>query len=176
MTEPTPIRLDHPDAGSRAAGDILRRAREGQGMTLEGLASVIKVTPNKLEALERGRYDALPDASFTRALAMTVCRALKIDPSDVLAGLPVAQPVPLAGNREPLNQPFKEGRSNALFDKQFEWSGLLSAKYLAPLALLVAAGVIHFLPEKLDLPGWLQRSAKPVVEAQAPAPVASAPV
>ncbi len=130
-------------------------------MTLEALASVIKVTPNKLEALEQGRYNALPDASFTRALAMTVCRALKIEPGPVLAGLPAAQPAALASDREPLNQPFKEGRGSALFDKHFDWSGLLSPRYMAPMGILVAAAVIHFLPEKLELPSWLQRNSQP---------------
>ena len=91
MTEPTSIVLSSPDAGNRGAGEILRLAREAQHMTLEGLASTIKVTPAKLEALEQGQYDRLPDANFTRALAMTVCRALKLDPTEVLAALPAAR-------------------------------------------------------------------------------------
>ena len=32
------------------------------------------------EALEAGRYHELPDTTFARALAKTVCRVLKIDP------------------------------------------------------------------------------------------------
>ena len=37
-----------PPMGSRA-GDLLREAREAQGLEIDGLASMIKVTPAKLE-------------------------------------------------------------------------------------------------------------------------------
>ena len=71
-------------------------------------AAAIKVTPKKLELLEADRFDALPDATFTRALAQTVCRALKIDPAPILKLLP-----PPLGHRlehvgNGLNAPFRE--------------------------------------------------------------------
>lgn len=158
MTEPTPIVLSSPDAGNRGAGEILRRAREAQSLTLEGLASTIKVTPAKLDALEQGRFDSLPDANFTRALAMTVCRALKIDPTEVLAALPAARPAALAEGKPPLNQPFKDVRGGTpLFDRSFDWGSLLSLKWGAPLLLLLGAVVIYALPDSVDVPGWLHR-------------------
>lgn len=177
MTEPTPIILSSPDAGNRGAGEILRRAREAQNMTLEGLASNIKVTTAKLEALEQGQFDRLPDANFTRALAMTVCRALKLDPTEVLAALPAAKPTALAEGKPPLNQPFKDVRGGSpLFDHQLNWAALLSFKWLAPLVLLVAAAVIYLVPESASLPGWLGKMTQSVShgkEAAAPEPVAS---
>ncbi len=158
MTEPTPIILSAPDAGNRSAGEILRRAREAQNMTLEGLASTIKVTPAKLEALESGQFDLLPDANFTRALAMTVCRALKVDPSEVLAALPAARPEALAEGKPPLNQPFKDVRGGSpLFDHHWDWSSLLSFKWLAPILLLVGSLVIYVLPEPIEAPAWFQK-------------------
>lgn len=158
MTEPTPIILSAPDAGNRSAGEILRRAREAQNMTLEGLASTIKVTPTKLEALESGQFDRLPDANFTRALAMTVCRALKVDPSEVLAALPAARPAALAEGKPPLNQPFKDVRGGSpLFDHHWDWSSLLSFKWLAPILLLAGALVIYVLPESIEAPAWFQK-------------------
>lgn len=158
MTEPTPIILSSPDAGNRSAGEVLRRAREAQNMTLEGLASTIKVTPAKLEALELGQFDRLPDANFTRALAMTVCRALKVDPSEVLAALPAAKPAALAEGKPPLNQPFKDVRGGSpLFDHHWDWSSLLSFKWLAPILLLVGALAIYVLPESVEAPAWFQK-------------------
>ena len=62
-------------------GKKLREAREKQGLHIAALAAAIKVSPKKLEMLESDRFDALPDATFTRALAQTVCRALKTDPA-----------------------------------------------------------------------------------------------
>ena len=67
---------------------MLRAAREKRGLHIAALAASIKVSPRKLEALETDRYDELPDLTFTRALAQTVCRALKIDAEPVLAKLP----------------------------------------------------------------------------------------
>ena len=96
------------DTAAPSAGRLLREARERQGLHIAVLAASIKVTPRKLELLEADRFDALPDATFTRALAQTVCRALKIDPAAVLVLLP-----PPAGHRleqvgEGLNAPFRE--------------------------------------------------------------------
>lgn len=176
MTEPTPIILSSPDAGNRSAGDILRRAREAQNLSLEGLASSIKVAPSKLEALELGQYDRLPDANFARALAMTVCRTLRIDPTEVLASLPAAKPTALAEGKPPLNQPFKEVRSGTpLFDQTMDWTSLLSFKWLAPLVLLVAAALIYLVPESANVPAWLAQVASMVSHGkETAAPVDSA--
>jgi cytoskeleton protein RodZ len=178
MNEPSPIILSAPDAGSRSAGDILRAAREAQGVTLERLATTIKVAPAKLEDLEQGRYDRLPDPNFTRALAMTICRALKIEPAEVLAALPAAKAIPLVSDRPPLNQPFKESKGGSpLFDKQVDLASALSLKWLAPALLLIAALVIYALPDSVDVPGWvhrmLQAPAHPVEVAVNKPPVAA---
>ena len=61
MSESTPESL--------SAGALLRAAREKQGLHIAALAASIKVTPRKLDALEHDRWDELPDATFTRALA-----------------------------------------------------------------------------------------------------------
>lgn len=170
---PHPVGLGVPDASSRSPGDILMAAREAQGLTLEQLAAVLKVTPAKLQALEQGRLDQLPDASFARALAQTMCRALKIDPAPVLAGLPAARIAPLASEREPLNQPFKEARMGAhLFDRSqggADGAQWLRAKWLAPLSLLLAAAVIYLMPESVEVPGWWQAVTEVAAPSSAPA-------
>lgn len=95
------------DAAS--AGAMLRRARESAGLELGTLSATIKVAQRKLEWLEADRYDQLPDAVFTRALALTVCRALKIDSAPVLALLPAAkESSSLEHVTQGLNQPFDE--------------------------------------------------------------------
>ncbi|WP_338439558.1 helix-turn-helix domain-containing protein [uncultured Aquabacterium sp.] len=161
MSDTPPIQLNTPDAGNRGAGEMLRLAREAQGLSLDALAMVLKVTPAKLAALEEGRLDQLPDANFARALAQTVCRYLKVDGAPVLAALPAARPAPLGSDKPPLNQPFKETRlAPHMFDRDggMDLSAVLSLKWLAPLALLLAAAVVYFLPESVTLPGWMQRA------------------
>ena len=95
-------------AGVASAGRLLREAREKQGLHIAALAAAIKVPPKKLEALEADRFDALPDATFARALAQTVCRALKIDPAPVMRLLPRPSGHRLETVGEGLNTPFRE--------------------------------------------------------------------
>jgi cytoskeleton protein RodZ len=90
------------------AGALLRAARQQQGLHIAALAASIKLPPAKLEALEAGRYDELPDAAFTRALALTICRVLKIDPAPVLAQLPDTPDTGLAKVDSGLNTPFRD--------------------------------------------------------------------
>ena len=71
-----------------SAGALLRAARESAGVHIGFLAATLKVPVRKLELLEDSRFDELPDATFVRALSLSVCRVLKCDPSAVLAALP----------------------------------------------------------------------------------------
>lgn len=70
------------------AGALLRRMRESSGVHLAVLASMMKVAPQKLDALECDRFDQLPDVTFARGLAASICRALGADPKPVLARMP----------------------------------------------------------------------------------------
>ena len=97
-----------PPVAPDSAGAMLRAARQQQGLHIAALAASIKVTPAKLEALESGRYHELPDTTFARALAKTVCRVLKIDPEPVLAQMPGAPDTGLARVDGGLNTPFRE--------------------------------------------------------------------
>lgn len=75
----------------QTAGRMLRTAREARGMHIAALSVALKVPVRKLELLEADAYDQLPGATFTRALAKSVCRALKIDAEPVLALMPHRQ-------------------------------------------------------------------------------------
>lgn len=88
MTEDLRDVAPPPSNGQPTAGSLLRAAREAQGLHVAALAIQLKVPPRKLEALEADRYDELLDLTFTRALALAVCRLLKIDAAPVLALLP----------------------------------------------------------------------------------------
>jgi len=126
------------------AGRLLREAREKQGLHIAALAAAIKVSPKKLELLESDRFGELPDATFTRALAQTVCRALKADPGPVMQLLP-----PPAGHRlehvgEGLNTPFRD-RPGALVQRDW-WQIASSPMFWIIALILVGAGAIWLLP------------------------------
>ena len=84
MNEP---RADQP-SGQASAGALLRAARERSGMHIGLLSTTLKVPVRKLELLESDRFEELHDATFVRALALSVCRVLKCDPLPILEALP----------------------------------------------------------------------------------------
>jgi cytoskeleton protein RodZ len=145
------------------AGALLREARERQGLHIAALAATLKVTPRKLEALEADRHDELPDAAFARALASSVCRTLKIDPSPVLERLPAAPATGLSRSTSGLNQPFRDrGRSSDAAPASPRRSPLLWSGVL----LVLLAAVLWSLPEGWQSTWWPARSPAP---ASAPA-------
>ena len=169
-------------SGATGAGAMLRAAREKQGLHIAALAAAIKVSPRKLDALEHDRWHELPDATFTRALAQTVCRTLKIDARPVLDKLPPAASTTLEPSDARLNEPFRErpGREEPGF----------AATAVRPMvwgaaALMVAAVAVYLLPADLwsrlatPTPGVAQVVAPGVAQivaqvvAQVPAPAAN---
>ena len=125
------------------AGRLLREARERQGLHIAALAATIKVTPKKLELLEADRFEALPDATFTRALAQTVCRALKIDPAPILKLLPpLGHRLEHVGNG--LNAPFRE-RPGTLVQRDGSTLTVSPVFWVSAL-LLIAAVALYFAP------------------------------
>jgi len=72
------------------AGSLLRQAREAAGMHVSTLAEQLKVPAAKLQALEADDWQKLPDAVFTRSLALSICKALQVDAAPVMAQLPKA--------------------------------------------------------------------------------------
>ncbi|AKJ28979.1 helix-turn-helix domain-containing protein [Caldimonas brevitalea] len=149
MTEP-----DRTSAtGGQSAGEMLKAARLANGIHIAALAASIKVSVQKLEALEADRHEELPDPTFARALAQAVCRFLKVDPVPVLAKLPTpGTPSRLEHVAMGLNQPFRDGDSRRR--EGFKPAALLRPAFLLPLLLVVAAIVLWLLPQGLlRLPG-----------------------
>jgi len=153
-------------AVATTAGGLLRQARQAQGLHIAALAAAIKVVPRKLELLESDQFDQLPDATFTRALAQTMCRTLKVDAAPILALLP-----PVGDRLEHasggLKTPFRErpGRPAPR-----EWTSASPVLWLAAL-LVIAAFAVYVMPT-----GWLPTAAVTPAPAPAEVSVTAAPV
>ncbi len=124
-----------------SAGAVIRRAREQAGVHIAALAVSLKVPVKRLEALEADRYDQLPDLVFARALALSLCRSLKLDPERVLPLLPQgpAQKLSVEG---PINEPFRP-------DSQMptgRFGAVSRPAVLAAAALVVAAAAVYIVP------------------------------
>jgi cytoskeleton protein RodZ len=162
MTEAQADPASQSPGRATTAGGLIRHARQAQGLHIAALAAAIKVVPRKLELLESDQFDQLPDATFTRALAQTVCRSLKIDAAPVLALLPPSRVQRLEHVASGLNTPFNE-RPGRL-------ASLEGARVAGPVlwiaALLVLAAVaVYVVPD-----GWLRLSdpASPTATDAAP--------
>lgn len=122
---------------------LLRQSREAAGVHIAALAAALKVPVKKLEALEAGRYDELPDMTFARALASSACRQLKIDPAPVLAQIPVGHTPQLGDSSQAINASFRHAQDPAPISAM----GWLSRPaVLGAIALLLAALVLVFMP------------------------------
>lgn len=127
-----------------SAGQTMRAAREKRGLHIAALAASLKVPQRKLEALEADRYDELPDMAFTRALAQSVCRTLKIDPQPVLALLPATQDTQrLAQVANGMQAPFSESAHEF---KLGAW--LRNPALWATVLIALGAGGLAFAPER----------------------------
>jgi cytoskeleton protein RodZ len=150
------------------------------------LAAMLKVPVRRLEALEAGRYEELPDMTFARALASSVCRVLKVDPGPVLAALPSSQTVRLGVTDTDLNTPFHTAMSGGRGTAPASRRGPLTLKpaWAALVLVLVALSLWWILPNA-DAPGDAttvvrtplpEGDATPLAAPVAPIPQESTPV
>ena len=153
MSEQLPISSGiHSESGQPEGNEIvheitpgayLREAREAAGLHLATLAASLKVSVGKLEALEHDQFDLLPDAAFTRALASSVCRMLKLDPVPVLERLPPLNTAKFASQDRGINEPF---RPRNIGPAPSVLAQVSRPAVLAGLVLLLGALVLIFLP------------------------------
>lgn len=156
-----------------SAGALLRQAREAAGLHVAALAVSLKVPVKKLEALESDRLDLLPDAVFARALASSMCRALKVDPAPILERLPLNAAPRLQPVEQNINTPFHapgERVHSSALDK------LSKPVVLVVLALLVAALIMILFPSiKTDGDAQVSMPDQKAVEPVATPAIAETP-
>ena len=124
------------------AGQMLRALREAAGVDPMLVASAMKVSPQKLQALENDQLDQLPDVTFARGLAAAICRAFGTDPAPVLERMPVSAPG-LLPSGQTINQPFRRTGDRP--------APVLAGRFSRPLliavaGLLLGAAALYFLP------------------------------
>lgn len=161
------------------AGGLLREARLASGMHIAALAVALKVPVSKLEALEADNFTGLPDTVFVRALASSVCRALKVDAAPVLALLPQSPSPSLAADSAGINAPVKGSAAKSpVSSSSFAGGGSASRSVgFVVLALLVGAMALYFLPRGEDRAASSTASAPVATPPDAvPSGVADAPV
>lgn len=154
-------------------GGMLRAAREAKGLHISALSASLKVSVKKLEAIEANQFDALPDIVFARALASSICRHLKIDPTPILEKLPPVTSPGLKTDESGINMPFRaSGQAPGLT----RWLNISKPAMLASISLLLFAIVLVWVtwiqkPDPVPSPNAEANSA--TMLAASPAPAAS---
>ena len=85
---PTPLRPGGEPApslpeGTEFTGALLRRLREGRGLSLEELCRRTRIKPSHLQHLEEERFAQLPERVFLRGILAAYARELRLDPARV---------------------------------------------------------------------------------------------
>lgn len=79
-----------------SVGQLLRTAREAQGLSVNDVANRIKFASRQIDWLEADDFVRLPEAAFVRGFVRSYARMLGLDPAYALSLLPAThvQPVP----------------------------------------------------------------------------------
>lgn len=164
-----------------SAGSLLRRAREAEGLHIAALAVVLKVPVKKIEALEADRLHELPDIVFARALASSVCRALKIASGPILALLPLSSQPKLKAVESGTQASY---RVKGLRSEHRVWDQLSRPYWVAIFLLVIGLAALIFWPVKpgsvmlaVSLPAVAESAVPvpPTAELPLPLPVAVPP-
>jgi cytoskeleton protein RodZ len=144
---------------SVTAGQMLRQARLDAGLHIAALAVSLRVPVKRIEALESGQMDLLPDMVFVRALTSSICQALKIDAQPILEKLPKAAVPRLNRDEIAINTPIAETNTvKRSLVTEFFTSPLL----LGGVFFCVAAVGIYLLP-KTSVVTVLEVPAAPIL-------------
>lgn len=130
-----------------AAGQMLKKARQDAGLHIAALAVSLRVPVKRIEALENGQMDLLPDMVFVRALTASICQALKIDPTPILEKLPKAVSPRLNGDDIGINTPI--GLSGSV--KESVLLGLFTSPWFLGIVFLCAGAASIYLWPKASV-------------------------
>ena len=131
------------NAVAQEIGVSLAKARAAQGLSIHDVGARLKVPAQKVDAIESGNVDALPDLTFAKGLMRAYARLLQVDIDSLLARFhaQAAPPAPEIAIR-------RQGSLNASFDdrRRFRSSGTSGSGgrwiWLALVAAVVSAGAL----------------------------------
>ena len=152
---------------TEAVGAELKNAREALGLTVSEVAHQLKLAPRQVEALEAGRFDALPGGTFVRGMLRNYARLLRLEPEALLEHLAGRFEAPDANRlaaRYSQPVPFSDGARRSTF----VYLGLSLA------VLTLGGGVAYQWYREHKAPAQLAAAPKrPAAKPAAPTPPAA---
>jgi cytoskeleton protein RodZ len=140
----------HEPAPKTGFGERLVAAREAQGLTLEVVASKLRLSARTLQALESNRFEDLPEPIFVRGYLRAYARLLEIDQKVV-----IAEYDRLVGTRDPVLRPSSKRRRQPNADYPY----IRGALALLVVAILVLFGSWWYSRLQHDVPAQSQTAS-----------------
>ncbi len=110
------------DANAAAAGvgEELAGARAALGLSIADIAQRLKFGARQIEAMEQGRFEALPSGTYARGMVRSYARLLKLDAEQLVGRMAARVAVPdnaaaVASTRRPIPITDNIGRGNMIY-------------------------------------------------------------
>ncbi len=156
-------------------GAMLAEQRQKKGWTVEQVASLVKLAPRQIQAIEADNYAALPGLAVARGFVRSYAKAVGLDANALTAAMPHESAVAQRDHIVPqhsLSTPFSEGPLPAMMMSTRGNSSPLPIVAGVVVALLVGVAVVRWTDVGASVPqlAWLKSHKS---EAAAVAPDAS---
>jgi transcriptional regulator with XRE-family HTH domain len=120
-------------------GQLLKKARLEQGISLEHLQETTKIRKRYLECIEEGDYKALPGNFYVRAFIKSYAEAVGLDPAEVLSlyrnVIPEMNPEVVSDNIAP---------KRTVTKRSDKWSRFATGVMLVSFFLLIVGLIYYF--------------------------------
>lgn len=86
---------NQPDSNAQPAskcGGVLKIAREKNGLSIQDIASRLKISPKQIIAIESDHFEVLPEPTIVRGFIRNYAKLLKLDPEPLLDAYKVIVP------------------------------------------------------------------------------------
>lgn len=183
---PQPQEEGQPAAAPAAAlpGAALAAQRQKKGWSVEQVASLVKLSPRQIQAIEADNYSALPGLAVARGFVRSYAKAVGLDANALTSAMPQDSPVAQRDHIVPhhsLSTPFSEGPLPAMMmSTRGNTSPLAVVAGVVVIAVAVGAAAVRWtdLGDNLPQLGWLKAhkddAAAPASEASPEAAPAAA--
>ncbi len=152
---------------TETAGNMLRTAREAQGLTLNDIGTQTRVPTRHLHAIEASDYAELPSATYAVGFAKAYARAIGVD--EVEIGRRVRVEVDRTGVRAPEYHPYEPRDPSRVPSRGLAIAGLGLAVAILVLALLWYGGTFAG-PDRVETVVQQSPAAREAAVPVAPAP------
>lgn len=120
-------------------GQVLQRAREEKGISLDDIQRITKIQRRYLEAIERGHFHVLPGHFYARAFIKSYAEAVGLDPNHILTHFQSDLPA-----QPPTEQVERLRRRRVASANNPLQAGRWVTKTLLVLFIALIIGVIYF--------------------------------